>query len=226
MRYRVDVNAFCDHYLFASLSDEALSSVAEAACRRVLRPNVHLFFQDDPADRFFLIRRGQIKLHRLAPDGTEKIVDIFGPGQTFAEATLFMKRRVYPVTASALGNTEVIGFSSRQFLHLLHSNTDTCFDLLGDLAMRLHHRLREIEHLSMKNASYRVVQFLLNELDNSPNAPERFRLRFQKQVMASRLSIQPETLSRIFQSLREAGVLDIDGRSVRINNLDALRQYC
>jgi len=221
----VHQDQFKDHYLFSALGSSELSSVADSARLRSLEPNENLFFQDDPADRFFLVRQGQIKLARLTPEGNEKVVDIFGPGQTFAEATLFMEKQIYPVTASAVDHAEVIGFSSRHFLELLTTNTGTCIHLLGDLAMRLRRRLREIEHLSMKNASYRVVHFLLNELDGAPESGGRLQLKVQKQVIASRLSIKPETLSRIFQSLREEGIVETEGRSIRICDVDALRNY-
>ncbi len=225
MSSTVHQDQFKDHYLFSALGPNELADVANAARLRVLDPNENLFFQDDPAERFFLIRKGQVKLARLTPEGNEKVVDIFGPGQTFAEATLFMEKQVYPVTASAVDRAEVIGFSSRHFLELLTTNTDTCIHMLGDLAMRLRRRLREIEHLSMKNASYRVVHFLLNELDSAPDADGRLQLKVQKQVIASRLSIKPETLSRIFQALREEGIVETEGRSIRIRDVDALRHY-
>lgn len=225
MPSRVDPDYFKDHYLFSALDSEELARVADAARIRRLAADETLFFQGDQADRFFLVRRGQIKLARLTPEGNEKVVDIFGPHQTFAEGTLFMKKRRYPVTASAVEEAEVIGFSSRHFLDLLATNTGTCIQLLGDLTMRLQRRLREIEHLSMKNASYRVVHFLLNELDTANSPDGKLQLRLQKQVIASRLSIKPETLSRIFQSLREENILEAEGRTIRIKDIEALRNY-
>lgn len=219
----VDPQQFKDRYLFSALTEAELGQVASHARHCRLAPDQHLFFQGDKAARFFLVLEGQVILSRLTVEGNEKVVEVLRPGQTFAEATLFMEQHVYPVTATAIGEAHLIGFCSQHFLELLTGSPATCLQMLGDLAMRLRRRLEEIEHLSMKNASYRVTQFLLNELERAVGPEGELQLRLQKQVIASKLSIKPETLSRILQSLRDQGVIETTGRTIRIKAPAALR---
>ena len=87
-----------------------------------------LFEQGDPAKRFYLLLRGQIKLFRLSPAGNEKVVDIVVPGGTFAEALMFLEQPLCPVGAVALQASEVVSIDATDFVGMLRESIDTCFD--------------------------------------------------------------------------------------------------
>lgn len=214
------------HYLFASIEGEALEEVLQTSRTLSLSPEQHLFMQGEEADHFYLVAAGQVKLTRLTMEGNEKVIEILQPGQTFAEAIMFMRAHSYPVTATALSQAKVFAFRCQTFMHILDSHPGLCQTLLGNLAMRLRRQLQEIENLTMKNASYRVVNFFINELEKSENLNETvIRLNVQKQVIASRLSIQPETLSRILANLKKQGIVESEGRDILIKDVNALRDY-
>jgi CRP-like cAMP-binding protein len=209
------------HPFFADLAPELLAS-AKAGCRVVaLAPGAPLFAMGDRAERFWLVRRGRIKLFRIAPNGAEKVVEVVGPGQTFAEAVMFMTVRDYPVSAEALTDSEVLGFDAERFLTLLHGSPDTCLRLLGALSMRLRRRMDEIEALSVQNATLRVVTWLLQNLPREGAAV--VHLEVPKKVLASQLSLQPETLSRVLHSLGEQQVIEVDGAALRVLDPARLR---
>ena len=78
---------------------------------------------------------------------------------------MFMRSHVYPVTATALSHTKVYSFRCKAFMNMLDAQPELYHTLLGNLAMRLRKQLQEIENLTMKNASYRVVNFFKNKLE-------------------------------------------------------------
>lgn len=213
------------HYLFSGLSEKALVEVARTTKLCELEPDQHLFFQGEQADHFYLILSGQVKLTRLTPDGNEKVIEILMPGQTFAEAVMFMHKDDYPVTATSISDAKVFSFNSKHFLSVLEENPKTCLSLLGDLALRLRGRLNEIENLTMKNATYRVVRFFLNELEKQGETNSRVELSIQKQLIASRLSIKPETLSRIFHTLKDRQILETQGKIIVIKDVEKLKSF-
>lgn len=214
------------HYLFNSIETSALDEVLQTSRTLNLSPEQHIFMQGEEADHFYLVAEGQVKLTRLTMEGNEKVIEILQPGQSFAEAIMFMRAHSYPVTATTLSQARVFAFKSQAFMHILEKHPDVCQSLLGNLAMRLRRQLQEIENLTMKNASYRVVNFFKNELDKNGNQDETvIRLNVQKQVIASRLSIQPETLSRILANLKKQGIAESEGRDILIKDVQALREY-
>lgn len=199
--------------LFKRLSDTQLQRVAERAERIRKHDGEFLFKQGDPADRFYLLISGQIKLFRLSSDGDEKVIEVIKPGATFAEALMFREKPAYPVGAQALLSSEIISIDARDFVGMLRDSVDTCLLLASDLSQRLHGLIREINDLSLHTGTRRVAAYLMHQ---TTNGRDECVLDLPKQVLASRLSIKPETLSRIFRRLINADLISIQGTRVTI----------
>ncbi len=76
--------------LLSRLSEEQLERVQRHATRLRLQEGQFLFNQGDPALHFYLVLSGRLRLSRLSVDGAEKVIEIIGPGETFAEALMFL----------------------------------------------------------------------------------------------------------------------------------------
>ena len=208
-------------YLFATLDEPQLQRI-EAMSRALSVSNGDTLFRfGDPARRFFLVTDGQIKLYRLSPDGNEKVIDLIRPGHTFAEALMFLEQPSYPVTATALGETQLLAFDNQAFLDLLRDSVDTCFRLLGDMSQRLHGLIREIDDLTLQSATCRMAAMLIRHLQGSKL--RRFTLHAPKGVLASRLSVKPETFSRILHNLSNKGIISVRGNTVTVHDLRRLQ---
>ncbi len=207
--------------LFARLSAAQLLRVARLARRVRLAEGRSLFEQGDVAQRFYLVLEGYIKLFRLSPDGNEKVIEVVSPGSTFAEALMFLERPRYPVSAVALGDAELISVDARDFSGMLRESIDTCFLLLGDMSQRLRGLIREIDDLSLQSATCRVAGYLLKR---APSDADSFALEVPKGVVASRLSVKPETLSRILKNLSGQGLVAIKGSRVEVLDRTGLEQ--
>jgi CRP/FNR family transcriptional regulator, dissimilatory nitrate respiration regulator len=207
---------------FSALDDQQLATLA-AACRLVrLDENENLFQHGQPAEDFFLVLAGQIKLFRLSEGGDEKVIEIITPGRLFAEAVMFMERQVYPVNAQAVQATELLAISSRVFTRILRESVDTCFRVMGIMSQRLHRHLNEIDSLTLHNATYRLVSYLLNEAAHGKQEASSLQLNTPKHVVASRLSIQPETLSRILSRLSKQNLIEVRGSHIEVLDYDGL----
>ena len=213
------------HYLFAGLRQDELAGLAASVSVQELDAGERLFTQGDPAQRFFYMADGQIKLYRLSPDGHEKIVEIMTPGKTFAEAVMFFEGRRYPVNAEALVASVVYGIHNDAYLELLRANPAYCMRLLADMSSRLHSQLGEIDALAVQNAGYRVQRYLESLLPPEARDGCELELEVPKQVVAARLSIKPETLSRVLHNLTSAGIISVTGRRIRVKDVDSLRRY-
>jgi len=216
--------ALRDSYLFAKLDEEQIRRVETMSRRLTLHDRQMLFQVGDPAERFFLVTQGQIKLYRLSLNGNEKVIEIISPGQTFAEALMFGERPHYPVSATAIGDVELLGFDNATFLKLLRESVDTCFRLMGDMSMRLKSLIKEIDDLTLQSASGRVAGYLWGCWDQAKPGDDRFSLNVPKGVLASRLSVKPETFSRILHNFTEQGLIQVEGSSIQVLDADGLYQ--
>lgn len=201
-------------HLFSALDDAQLKQTQEASHIVELDDGQALFETGDSAERFFLVLSGQIKLFRLSANGHEKIIDIIQSGHTFAEALMFLDHPCYPVSASALGATRVISFNNRRFLDLLRESAETGFRVMGAMSQRLRGLIKEIDDLTLQSATSRVCAMLLKHMRK--NGSTEFALHAPKGVLASRLSVKPETFSRILNNLMQQKVIEVQTTQVKV----------
>lgn len=208
-----------NNLIFHRLTKEQMERVIRRAKAVSLVDGESLFQQGDTATRFYLVTKGHIKLFRLAPDGNEKVIELVDAGHTFAEALMFLEQPRYPVGAVALGDTELISVDANDFSAILRDSIDLCMALLGDMSFRLRSLIREIDDLSLHSATCRVAAFILAR---APQNCNDFELDIPKHVIASRISVKPETFSRIIKSLKSKNVLEIKGSKVHLLDREAL----
>lgn len=219
----VTIDDLKDIYLFDALNDVQLEKIVRTAIKVELAAKELLFEAGQPAQRFYLVVSGQIKLYSISAEGDEKVMEIVYPSQTFAEAILFMQKHAYPVSAEAIKKAELIGISMAAFREILEDSTETCFHLLASMSRRLHSRIDEINNLTLHNATYRLVVFLLDQLPAEAVELSEIHLTTPKSVVASRLAIQPETFSRILTRLSSKGLIEVHGNDIALLDVEGLR---
>jgi len=209
--------------LFQALDDDQLKTIF-ATTRKVSLPAKTLLFErGSDAEYFYMLHSGQIKLFFLSQDGDEKVMEIIHPLQTFAEAVMFMPQHIYPVSAEAIAESEVFRFDVAFFRNLLENSQETCFRLLAIMGRHLHARVNEIDSLTLHNATYRLVVFLLAQLPDDAAALSAIHLSTPKNIIASRLSIKPETFSRIMSQLSKKSLIEVKGNDISLLDVDGLR---
>ena len=210
-------------YLFASLTEEQLNKMIESAHPFELEQKQILFNAGQPAEYFYFLRSGQIKLYSLSPTGDEKVIEIVRPGETFAEAITFMERQTYPVNAEAIMSSSLFGFKMKTFRQLLEESRGTCMRLMADMSRRLRMRVDEINNLTLHNATYRLVVYLLEQIPEGAVEMAEIHLGTPKSIIASRLSIQPETFSRILAKLSQRGLIEVHVNDITLLDVNGLR---
>ncbi len=204
------------HHLFAGMSPPQLQRVMTSAQVIDADSGELLFDRGQPARHFYVVLEGQVNLVLYSKAGEEKIVDILGAGQSFAEAVMFMSGPMYPVSAVAAGPCRIARFSSVEYVGLLRESPETCLRMLGHLSQRLHMRIREIEYLTLDSATHRLVRMIESRVPAGSDGPHEIVLQESRQELASRLSMKPETLSRILRTLADTGVIVVQGRTLQV----------
>lgn len=206
--------------LFSHLTSEQLDVMCQYSRTIDLKEGDVLFNYGDTVHNFYFVYDGLVKLYRQSVDGQEKIFELEGTGKIFAEALMFYEQTHYPVSAAAMKKSTVVAISSRKFLNLLKLSTDTCLLIMGDLSKRLHELINEIEHLSLLTGRNRVATYLL---DQNLVKGNEFELDIPKNAIASMLSLQPETFSRLLKELSSGEIIKVKESHISILNGNKLR---
>jgi CRP-like cAMP-binding protein len=210
--------------IFGALDDAQLEEIITSTRKITLPARTSLFDRGMPAKSFYAIHSGQVKLYCLSEKGDEKVMEILQPSQSFGEAIIFMPKQVYPVSAEAITDSELYCFDMKVFRGLLENSRETCFRLMGLMSQHLHARINEINNLTLHNATYRFVVYLLDQLPEGAEVLSDIQLRTPKNIIASRLSIQPETFSRILLRMSKQGLIEVHGSGISLLDVAGLRK--
>jgi len=209
--------------LFGGTDDADLEDVARHAKVRVAERGDILFERGDEAEIFYGVISGWVKLYNARADGTEAVIGIFTQGETFAEATLFMAG-VYPATGEVIAPARLFEFEREYFADKFLNNPVWCRGMFASLSMHLHRLTREVEQLQNRSSEQRLARFLLM-LCHDSESQCTLHLPYEKALIANRLGMKPETLSRNFQKLRSCGVR-VDRDKVIVSDVNRLRAHC
>ena len=213
------------HPLFVAFDEDRFQRIAAAAALVRLDPQQVLFQRGDRARAFFIVAEGQVKLFLQSRGGDEKIMAMVSPGQSFAEAVMFMQGPIYPVSAGAVEATTLIAVPNADFLAALKDDTGTCLRLLGAFSQRLHAQIQEIEELTLESAGNRLIRHLARRAVRGEDGRLRVHFDETRQMLAAQLSVKPETLSRLTRALTDTGLIEADGRDIVIRDLDQLIRH-
>lgn len=207
--------------LFEQLTDEELKQVASHGQVEEWTAGQSIFSQDAPCHQFYLVHSGMVKLYRTSVDGSEKVMDLVGPKQSFAESAMFAGK--YPLHAAAIEPSTVFAFDCKNFMAQMHNNVELCFRLMSSMSHRLHGMINDIDRLTLHSGTQRLAEYLLEQLPEGVMQSPCIRLLVPKLVIASRLGIQPETFSRIMARLRSDGMIETHNDTILLKDLEALR---
>lgn len=205
------------------MTPDELDRITQGSQELSLNRGDVIFQRGDACNGFHVVVHGQVKLALSSPQGVEKVVELIGPGQSFGEAVMFMGRP-YPVYAQALVDSLVLHINRTVILDGIENDPAFCRKMLAGLSIRLHRLIQSVESLSLHTPEQRVVEYLLQNAGGVQEGQDvPVKLPTKKNVIASSLNITPETFSRVLHHLTTAGLIEVDGKDIRIKDIDRLR---
>lgn len=202
------------------LPETAQARLLKGARTQALAAGQTLFLQDEPSTALFILLEGWIKLYRLAPSGNEAVVDTLAAGQSFGEpAALCDQPR--QASAAAICPARLLRIEAGHLRGLLHSDPGLAVSMLAPALMQLQQLAIHVEELKARTTVQRAAEFLLALAAEAGGEPE-VTLPYSKALIAGRLGMKPETLSRAFARLRQHGVR-VEATTARIEDVERLQ---
>ena len=206
--------------LFKGLPKNQLEKIGKIAVKKNFEKGELIFSEDDQGDGFYIVARGRVKIYKISLDGKEQILHIFDQGEPFGEVPVF-SGSLFPANAQAISKCSLIFFPRNAFIQLISENIPIVMNMLGVLSMRLRQFTIQIENLSLKDVPGRLAGYLLL-LAEEQQSEDIIQLNMSKGQLASLLGTIPETLSRIFSKMNDIGLIEVEGRSIKILDTDGL----
>ncbi len=181
-----------------------------------------IFKQGEKADYFYTVLTGFVRVFRLSKDGREADIGIYGPGETFAEGVMFNggTHRFCAQTAESVTMARYEVDKLKQVCLPGPCDRDRAD---GFAFAQSRPALECVADDRLHTAPQRVANFILQNCPENASSA-RFRLPFQKSLLAGKLGLAPEALSRAFSALKPAGVT-VHGRIIEIGDVNALKNF-
>jgi CRP/FNR family transcriptional regulator, dissimilatory nitrate respiration regulator len=199
---------------FEGLSGSQQADMLAMGVSRRVEKGQTIFLDGDQATGFYIVLTGKVKIYKLAPEGKEQILHIFGPGEPFGEVPTFANA-VFPAHAEAIEKTQLLFFPRESFIRQIRRDPDLAMGMLATLSCRLLHMTKLVESLSLQNISKRLATYLIR-LSEVQKQAAAVQLDMNKGELASYLGTIPETLSRALNRLTNQKLIKVQGRRITI----------
>ena len=208
--------------IFSRLSVGAFDQIAESLRLETFRNGQVVFRQGEQARALFVIVEGWVKLSRLSPSGSETVIHILTRGQSFGEAAA-LAGAALEASAEAVSPALIARAPAVCLTQTIAGHPEVSLALLHSAALQTSALMDEIESLKGISVDHKVAHFILSLCP--PTAESwRCRLPYGKRLIAARLGIKQETLSRSLARLRALGVdTGETSREITIANVPKLR---
>lgn len=209
--------------LFQEVAETHIDAIARGSRELSVKRGTIVFNKGDPSHGFYLVIEGQVKLALLTEDGAEKVLELIPKGMSFGEAVMFL-RRPTPVYAQATRDSRILFVPRDVVFRETEADPQVALAMLSGMAMRLHRFVHDVEDFTLHTATQRVIGYLLR--DDGGHRPDHgshaLVLPASKALIASRLNLTPETFSRVLHHLQQANLIDVQGRTIRILDVEKL----
>jgi CRP/FNR family transcriptional regulator, transcriptional activator FtrB len=205
--------------MFDGMAANHVEVLLRAAFLQRFPAHVELIREAEPADFLHVVVDGQVELYSAYRD-RETTVGVIGPGHSFIVAAVLLDR-LYLKSARALSPARILMIPADAVRRFFIEDAAFARALAVELAMAYRGVVKELKNQKLRSSLERLANWLLIR-DAETGATGCFDLPFDKKVLASRLGMAPEVLSRSFAALAPYHVA-VSGPSVRLKDVEALR---
>lgn len=212
--------------MFHDATEAELARLAEGTTELRVNKGQLIVQRGEPCVGFHVVLYGQVKLAFVSPNGSEKVVEIIGPGHSFGEALMFTDRP-YMVFAQALADTMLLHIAKSAIDAEIARDPKLAMRMIAGLSRRLHGLVQDVEAYSLRSGMQRVIGYLLRDLEKADDGhePVKVVLDANKGVIASRLNLSPEHFSRTLAELIHEGLIEVDGAQITILDPARLSEF-
>lgn len=214
------------HPLFQTLSQTDFEYVAREVRRRELGRGEVLYEQDSDAHYFYFVVSGRVRLYRLDSTGHERTLDSHGVGECFADVMIYADPARYACYAEPLRRSQFLAIPTDTYRQVITRDPAYTEILLRQYAQRMYKRFQDLEVMTVRSGTERVIRYLLDFMPKTQRYDIEIELPLPQCQIATRLSMQPETLSRLLRDLASQGLFSLKRGHLHVPDRQLLEAMC
>jgi CRP/FNR family transcriptional regulator, nitrogen oxide reductase regulator len=210
---QTDTTILTNIQLFNGLAPLEMQEVLSAGREQHIPEDRFLFYQDDPAERIYVLKTGRIKLTQLSDDGQQVLLRVITAGMLFAAISV-VEGALYPVSAQAAEESRVLTWSQESMLELITRHPVLALNamrLLAGHVREFQDRYRELATERVERRLARAVLRLASQTGRKTEEGVLLDLPLTRQDLAEMSGTTLYTVSRILSQWETQGLI-LSGR--------------
>ncbi len=202
----------------------------EEFSRRV--PDTHVeqgeifYTPGDRSEALFMLKKGRVRLYKLAPDGWEFTLAVMEAGTMFGEMAL-TAQRLRETYAEAMEPSDICVLKSEDLERIVRSNPDVGLRMIRVLSERLRACETRLEDIGLKEVPARLANLVLQLAENegvvTPDGP-KIPTHYTHRQLATMIGSSRETVTRAFTKLQESGAVELRRRRIYVKDIEVLER--
>ena len=169
---------------------------------------------------FYLIGHGVVKGHRMDETGKELITSIYKEGDFLGNISF---NKISEENATAMEDTKIYAVPKEKLREMLLKNSKMTLefiDVLGDNLEGIKEQLLEMAYGSVRKKTAKTILMFSQKIRKFPT----HSIRISRSDLAGVAGMAPESLIRTLSDFKKEGLIEIEGRNIKILNVEGLKQ--
>lgn len=185
-------------------------------------PGEIIYHEGDNSNFVFLVNQGIVKTFKIDEQGKELVTGLH-KGNDFFGFMSFSNNIVYQESAAAIENVKVLRLLKSEFKNILQKNHEVTFELidhLTDNVSEIKDQLLQMAYSSVRKKTANTILQFSEKMKKSNNDNPKI----SRTDLAGIAGIATETFIRTLSDFKRDGLIDIEGRSIKILNIEKLKK--
>jgi CRP-like cAMP-binding protein len=212
--------------LFGCLKEKELADIAQRTIELRLQKGEVLFISGEQAKGLFVVVNGKIRVFQQNAEGREQVMHVDTAGAVIGEVAVF-DDGPYPASAVSELDAELLFIDKKDMHRFCAAYPALALRALRLMAARVRRHAQLVEALSFQDVEHRLAAFFISEAKHA-STPLQGRVALHllsNQEIASRIGSVRDVVSRTIARMKHDGLIVMNGRTLIIPDLGALKAY-
>ncbi len=206
--------------IFRDLSPAELAEMDRQITMSTCGPGKIFYMPEDSGEVLFLLKKGQVQLYRLAPNGKKLVVAMLGPGAVFGEMSL-VGQGMHNTFAEAVDKCLLCVMSRADVERMLREKPDVAFRFLETMGQQVTELQTHLEEIAFKSIPERLAGLLLRLAAEQGTNELR---GYTHQDLSEMLGTYRETITQTLNDLKAAGLIEIGRKRIFLRDATRLEE--
>lgn len=214
---------FDDVNLFTILCPHRFKEYKKSHEFNIYKKNDYIYFEEDNADKIYLINYGKVKIGYVTEEGEEVIMAILSKGEIFGEKAILGEEKRNEFAQALDAETSLCVIKTDTMINLLRENKAFSLKIYKFIGFRFKKLERRLQLLLFKDTKTRLKEFIkeLGEdfgYKNVITGDTIIRQPYTQKELATLIGTSRPTLNILLHELKEENFLDFNRKEITLKN--------